>query len=194
MKKLVLAAAIALGAGLAITPLTISRGAEFVVNPSRFDPYKQHKFRVKWDGKYVPGIVHARGLGQNTDVILQRPGNANGVVHKLPGATTCGPIVLERGRSHDLSFEQWAAKVWANANANGAPAADFRKDVYVELYNEAGQMVLAWKVYRAWPSHYEPVKELNSEIGAPALEAITLECEGFERDTAVAEPKEPSFQ
>lgn len=25
--------------------------AEFTVNTSRFDPYKNFKFRVKWDGK-----------------------------------------------------------------------------------------------------------------------------------------------
>src|SRR5438034_6833915 len=30
--------------------------AEFTVNPQRLDPYKNFKFRVKWDGRYVAGI------------------------------------------------------------------------------------------------------------------------------------------
>jgi glutamate dehydrogenase (NAD(P)+) len=28
------------------------------VNPSRFDPYKNFTFRIKWDGKYVSGFVY----------------------------------------------------------------------------------------------------------------------------------------
>ena len=27
--------------------------AEFTVNAQRFDPYKNFKFRVKWDGHYI---------------------------------------------------------------------------------------------------------------------------------------------
>ena len=30
--------------------------AQFSVNAQRFDPYKNFKFRVKWDGRYVAGI------------------------------------------------------------------------------------------------------------------------------------------
>ena len=29
--------------------------AQFTVNAERFDPYKNFKFRVKWDGRFVAG-------------------------------------------------------------------------------------------------------------------------------------------
>lgn len=193
MQRIVRWIAVALGLALAVIPVARSHGAEFTVNPSRFDPYKAHKFRVRWDGRIVPGIVKVTGLGQTTDVVAYRPGNGSGIVRKSPGVTTCGPIVIERGRTHDATFEQWAAKVWNAANANGAAAQDVRKDLLVDLLNEAGQLVMSFKVYRAWPSRYEPIKELASNVGEPALEAITLECEGFERDTTITEPKEPSL-
>jgi phage tail-like protein len=193
MKRIVRAVGIAFALALVVTPIARSHGAEFTVNPSRFDPYKQHKFRVKWDGRYVPGIVHVSGLGQSTEVVAVRPGNGSGVTRKAPGATTCGPIVIERGRTHDTTFEQWAAKVFNATTPTAAPGADFRKDFLVDLLNEAGQVVMSFKVYRAWPSRYEPIKELNANKGEPALEVLTLECETFERDAAVVEPREPSI-
>jgi phage tail-like protein len=194
MKRIVRAAAgIALGLALVVIPIARSHGAEFTVNPSRFDPYKQHKFRVKWDGRFVPGIVHVSGLGQSTEVVPARPGTGTGAVRKAPGATSCGPIVIERGRTHDTTFEQWAAKVFNATTPAAAPGQDIRKDFIVDLLNEAGQLVMSYKVYRAWPSRYEPIKELDANKGEPALEVLTLECETFERDTSVVEPKEPSF-
>jgi len=43
--------------------------AEFSVNPKRFDPYKNFKFRTKWDGRYVAGISKISGLRRATEVI-----------------------------------------------------------------------------------------------------------------------------
>ena len=193
MQGFVRASAVALGFALALTPVALSRGAEFTVNPSRLDPYKQHKFRVRWDGRYIPGIARVTGLAQTTAVVAVRTGNAAGTVTKSPGGTSCGPIVIERGRTHDASFEQWAAKVFSAANPAAPPAQDFRKDFLVDLLNEAGQVVMTFRVYRAWPSRYEPIKELNANVGEPAHEAITLECDSFDRDPSVVEPKEPSL-
>ena len=31
---------------------------------------------------------------------------------------------------------------------------DFRKDITIELFNEAGQKVMAFNVFRCWPSEY----------------------------------------
>lgn len=69
---------------------------------------------------------------------------------------------------------------------------DFRKDVLIELYNEAGQLVIAYKVYRCWVSEFQALPELSANIGGVALQAITLENEGWERDEAVVEPEETS--
>ena len=66
--------------------------------------------------------------------------------------------------------------------------ADFRKDIYLEFYNEAGQLVIAYKIYRCWVSEYQAMPDLDANANAIAIEHIKLENEGFERDTSVTEP------
>ena len=69
---------------------------------------------------------------------------------------------------------------------------DFRKDITIELYNEAGQLVIAYRVYRCWVSEFQALPDLDAGISSVAIQSITLENEGWERDTAVVEPKEAS--
>ena len=52
----------------------ISIMAEFTVNAQRFDPYKNFKFRVKWDGHYVAGISKISALQRTTEVVEHREG------------------------------------------------------------------------------------------------------------------------
>jgi phage tail-like protein len=169
--------------------------AQFSVNPQRFDPYKNFKFRVKWDGRYVAGISKVSALKRTTEVVEHREGGDPSTPRKSPGRTQYEPIILERGVTHDTAFEQWAAKVW---NLGGGPGAevslkDFRKDIVIEVYNEAGQLVLAYKVFRCWVSEYQALPDLDANSDAVMLEHIRLENEGWERDTSVVEPPEPSF-
>jgi phage tail-like protein len=180
---------------VSILMFSVAAAQEFTVNPSRFDPYKQFKFRVKWDGRYVPGILHVSGLRRTTAVAASRKGEGPSLVQKSPGQTSYEPIILERGRTHDTSFEQWANKVWNFGAGLGREVSlkDYRKDIIIELYNEAGQLAMAFKVYRCWPSEYAALKELNAAASDIAIESMTLEYEGWERDTAVVEPTEPSF-
>ena len=169
--------------------------AQFSTNPQRFDPYKNFKFRVKWDGKYVAGVSKGGALSRKTEPITHREGGDPSTVRKSPGQTTYEPIVLERGVTHDLEFERWANKVWNWGSGLGAEVSlrDFRKDVIIEVYNEAGQLALAYRVYRAWVSSYQALPELDASANAIAIQSITLENEGWERDYEVAEPSEPSF-
>ncbi|MBV8529615.1 MAG: phage tail protein, partial [Candidatus Dormibacteraeota bacterium] len=113
---------------------------------------------------------------------------------RSPGRTAFEPITLERGVTHDTAFEAWAAKVWALGAGLGAEVSlkDFRKDISIELLNEAGQLVMAWKVFRCWPSEYVALADLDADDDAVAIESLTLENEGWERDTSVTEPAEPS--
>lgn len=166
---------------------------EFTVNPQRFDPYKTFKFRVKWDGRYVAGIRRVRALRRHTEVVEHRAGGDASTARRSPGTTRYEPIVLERGVTHDPAFEQWANQVWRVGAGLGAEVSlrDFRKDVVIELYNEAGQLVLGYKVYRCWVSSFQALPELDANANAVAIQSITLEHEGWERDTAVAEPAEP---
>ena len=166
--------------------------AQFSVNPQRFDPYKNFKFRVKWDGRHVAGISKVSGLRRRTEVIEHREGGDPSTSRKSPGRTTFDAITLERGITHDLEFESWANQVW-NLGAKGAEMSlrDFRKDLVIELYNEAGQLVLAYKVFRAWVSEYQVLPDLDANANSVAIETLKLEIEGWERDGDVGEPSEP---
>jgi len=97
--------------------------------------------------------------------------------------------------THDTEFEQWANKVWNFGAGLGSEASlkDFRKDVVIEIYNEAGQLVIAYKVFRCWVSEYQALPALDANSTEVALQCIKLENEGWERDYAVTEPAEPSF-
>jgi phage tail-like protein len=168
---------------------------EFTVNTERYDPYKNFKFRVMWDGNYVAGVSKVGGLTRKTEVVTHREGGDPSSARSSPGQTSYEPITLERGVTHDEEFEKWANKVWTYGNAPGQEVSlkDFRKDIIIELYNEAGQKVLAYKVYRCWASEFTALPELDASANAVAIQSITLQNEGWERDTDVAEPEEPSF-
>lgn len=166
--------------------------AEFTVNAQRFDPYKNFKFRVKWDGKYVAGVSRVGALSRSTEVIEHRVGGDPSSSRKSPGQTSYEPITLERGVTHDPEFEAWANKVWNYSAGFGKEVslADFRKDIIIEVYNEAGQKVIAYNVYRCWVSEYQALPELDASANEIAIQSLTLQHEGWERDTAVTEPTE----
>lgn len=169
--------------------------ATFSVNTHRFDPYKNFKFRIKWDGQYVAAVSKVSGLKRTAEVIEHREGGDSSTVRKMPGMVKYEAITLERGLTHDLVFLQWANKVWNYGAGFGAESSlrDFRKDITIEMYNEAGQLALAWNVYRCWVSEYTAVPELDANANAVALETLVLQHEGFVRDMDVTEPTEPSF-
>jgi len=169
--------------------------AQFSVNSNRFDPYKNFKFRVKWDGRFVAGVSKVSALSRTTEVVEHREGGDPSAVRKSPGQTSYEAITLERGVTHDVHFEQWANKVWNVQGGLGQEVslADFRKDIVIEMYNEAGQLVIAYNVYRCWPSEYQALPELDASANAVAIQTLKLENEGWLRDTAVTEPQEPTF-
>src|SRR5207244_124767 len=169
--------------------------AEFTVNAQRFDPYKNFKFRVKWDGHYIAGISKISALRRTTEVVEPREGRDPSTWRKSPGLTKFEPITLERGVTHDPAFEQWANKVLNFGAGPGAEVSlkDFRKDIVIDMFNEAGQLVLSYKVFRCWVSEYQALPDLDANATAVAIQHIKLEHEGWERDTSVAEPAEPGF-
>jgi phage tail-like protein len=169
--------------------------AQFVVNAQRFDPYKNFKFRVKWDGRYVAGVSKVSALKRTTEVVKHREGGDPSSTRKSPGRTEFEAITLERGVTHDAEFEKWASKVWNFGAGLGAETSlkDFRKDIIIELYNEAGQLVIAYKVFRCWVSDYQAQADLDANANAVLIQTLKLENEGWERDTAVVEPAEPTL-
>ncbi len=169
--------------------------AQFTANPQRFDPYKNFKFRVKWDGKYVLGVSKVSALKRTTEVVKHREGGDPSSTRKSPGRTEYEAITLERGVTHDLEFEKWANKVWNYGTGLGSEVSlkDFRKDLIIELYNEAGQLAIAYKVYRCWVSEYQALPDFDANANAVAIQHLKLENEGWERDTSVTEPTEPTL-
>ncbi|MDD3872959.1 MAG: phage tail protein [Methanosarcina sp.] len=169
--------------------------ASFSVNTGRFDPYKNFKFRVKWDGKYVAGVSKVGSLKRTTEVIKHREGGDPSSSRKSPGKTEYEAITLERGVTHDPEFERWANKVWNYGSGLGAEVSlqDFRKDITIEVYNEAGQLAIAYNVFRCWVSEYQAMPELDANANAVAIQSIKLENEGWERNYEVAEPTELSY-
>ena len=169
--------------------------AQFSVNPNRLDPYKNFKFRVRWDGRYVAGVSKVSALKRTTEVVKHREGGDPSSSRKSPGRTEFEAVTLERGVTHDTEFEKWANKVWNFGSGLGAETSlkDFRKNITIEVYNEAGQKVIAFNVFRCWVSEYQALPDLDANANAVAIQTIKLENEGFERDYEVPEPSEPQF-
>jgi len=167
--------------------------AQSSLNAQRFDPYANFKFRVKSDGRYVAGINKISWLKRSTEMIECREDGDPPTSRKSPGRTKFGAITLEHGVTHDPEFEKWANKVSKFGSALGSETAnqDSRKDLIIEVYNEAGQLAFAYKVFRCWVSEYQALPDLDANANAAAIRTMKLENEGFERDYDVTEPTDP---
>jgi phage tail-like protein len=155
---------------------------QFTVNSQRFDPYKNFKFRVKWDGRYVAGVSKVGALKRTTEVVKHREGGDPSSSRKSPGRTEYEALTLERGVTHDPEFELWATKVWHFGTGLGAESSlkDFRKDIIIEVYNEAGQLALSYKVFRCWVSEYQSMPDLDAGANGVVIQHLKLENEGIE--------------
>jgi phage tail-like protein len=132
---------------------------------------------------------------RSTEVVKHREGGDPSSSRKSPGRTEYDAITLERGVTHDKEFEQWANKVWNFGSGLGSEVSlkDFRKDILIEVYNEAGQLAIAYKVFRCWVSEFQAAADLDANANAVLIQHVKLENEGWQRDTAVNEPSEPTF-
>ena len=166
---------------------------QFVANAYRYDPYKNFKFQIKWDGKPVAGLSKMSALKRTTEVVKHREGGDPSSSRKSPGRTEYDAITLERGVTHDTEFEKWANKVWNYGSGTETSLKDFRKDILIEVHNEAGQVVLAYHVYRCWVSEYQALPDFDANANAVAIQHIKLENEGWERAQDTTEPTEPTF-
>ena len=169
--------------------------AGFTVNPQRLDPYKNFKFRLKWDGHYIAGISKVSALKRTTEVVKHRDGGDPSSSRKTPGRTEYEAITLERGVTHDPEFEAWATKIWNFGAGLGAEVSlqDFRKNITLEIYNEAGQLAIAYNIFDCWVSEYQAQPDLDANANAVAIQHIKLENHGWVRDRSVVEPREPTF-
>jgi phage tail-like protein len=164
--------------------------AQFNVNTHRFDPYKNFKFRVKWDGEYVAGVSKVSALKRSTEPVTHREGGDPSTQRVSPSTWKFEPITLERGVTHSLKFEEWANLIYTTDGDAAISLKNFRKDLIIELLNLQGTVVKAYQVYRCWVSEYQALPELDANANAVAIEMMVLQNEGWERDLAVPEPAE----
>jgi phage tail-like protein len=162
----------------------------FTVNTHRFDPYKNFRFRLKWDGRYVAGVSKCSALKRTIEVVKHREGNDPTTQRHMPSSISFESITLERGVTHDVEFEQWANLIYDVADAGPTSLRNFRKDIIIELLNEDGQVAKVYRVFRCWVSEYQALPELDANSNAVAIEMMKLENEGWDRDPAFTEPTE----
>lgn len=164
--------------------------AQFSVNAQRFDPYKNFKFRIKWDGKYVAGVSKISALKRSTEPVTHREGGDPSTARVSPSVWKFEPITLERGVTHDPEFEKWANLIYTTDGDAAISLKNFRKDLIIDFLNEQGVVAKSYKVYRCWVSDYQALPELDANAHAIAIEHLILQNEGWERDDAVTEPSE----
>ena len=164
--------------------------AQFPINTHRIDPYKNFKFRVKWDGQVVAGVSKVSALKRSTEVVSHREGGDISTQRHSPGATKFEPITLERGITHDPEFEKWANLVYSTEGDGAVSLLEFRKDILIDMLNLQGTVVKSYRVFRCWVSEYTAQPEFDANANAIAFETIVLQNEGFEKDEAVVEVAE----
>ncbi len=164
--------------------------AKFTVNSGRFDPYRNFKFKIKWDGLYVAGLSKCSALKKTTEATDWREGGDPSTSHKLPGKTSYDAVTLEAGVTHDTTFEEWANAVNNFQGDADMSLKNFRRDVTIDVFNLQGVKVLAYNVYGCWVSEYQALPELDAAGNAVMIQTMKLENEGWERDMEVPEPQE----
>jgi phage tail-like protein len=110
--------------------------------------------------------------------------------HKLPGKTKYDAITLTTGVSHDTTLEDWANLVNNFQGDAAMSLKNFRKNIVIDVFNEADQKVLSYFVYRCWVSEFQALPDLDASANAVMIQTIKLENEGWERDKTVVEPTE----
>jgi phage tail-like protein len=163
----------------------------FPANAHRYDPYRTFMFQVVIDGQPVAGLKKMSVLKKSTEAVKWR--SAGDPTHErvMPGGTSYEPITLEQGLTHDPVFENWANLV-NNIQGNAAMSlVNYRKDIVINVLNLQGSIAIAYQVKRAWVSEFQALPEFDAgTMNAVGIQTITIQHEGWERDSAVTEPTE----
>jgi phage tail-like protein len=164
----------------------------FIVNAHRFDPYKNYKFRIVWDGRTVLGVSKVGALKRTTEVVKHRSGGENSTDHKSPARTTYEAVTMERGITHDPEFENWANLVHPYSGDPSMDLVHYKKELTLEVMNEKGHVAKRYFLHNCWVSEFTAVPDLDANANAVAIEQIKIELEGWERDQQTKEPDEKS--
>jgi phage tail-like protein len=164
--------------------------AQFTVNTTRIDPYKNFKFRVKWDNQYVAGLSKMSAIKRSSEVIEWREAGGPSVTRKMPGRTKFEPVTFEVGLTHDTQLIAWADQVNSPQGDAAMSLKNYRKEVTVEVLNLQATPVMAFTLHRAWVAEFQAVPEMDANANAVAIQTLKLEYEGFTLDPSITEPTE----
>ena len=144
--------------------------AKAIVNPQRFDPYKNFKFRVTIDGITVATLNDATGLSPT-------PGSPKKKSRKkMPGLQKFGNITLKRVAITDTKFLDWINDLF---NLSETEAKNLRKTMILEYCNEAGEVIASYRLINGWVTKLEG-PDLNAKGNEVVIETIELGYEGLE--------------
>ena len=142
-------------------------------------PYGNQHFRVDLgtgDAGPAAGFSHVVLPDIFIDVIQYRTGNdKESATHKLPGLAHYGNVILRRGIIGSLDLYNWINQV-RNGDANA------RRTVTISLLTEdLANVVLTWKLLRAWPIKYScaPLEAKGTDV---AIEELVLAYERLEME------------
>jgi phage tail-like protein len=138
----------------------------------RVDPYGNFNFLVEIDGITRAAFHEVSGFDSTIDVIEHREGGENTTPRKLPGMTKHSNIVLKWGLATDRDLYDWHRQV-----VKGDVA---RKNGSIVLLDRAGQEVVRWNFFAAWPTKWDG-PDLTAEGNGVAIETLELAHEGVER-------------
>jgi phage tail-like protein len=163
---------------------------QFAVNTHRLDPYKNFKFRVKWDNQYVAGLSKMSSIKRTTETIEWREAGGPSVIRKMPGRTKFEAVTFEVGLTHDRQLLAWADLVNNPQGDAAMSLKDYRKEVTVEVMNMQATPVMAFVLHRAWVSEFQALPEMDANANAVAITTLKLEYEGFSLSDQPTEPAE----
>lgn len=166
--------------------------ARMTPQTNRFDPFRTFRFKVKWDNLYVAGLTKMGALKRTTELVEFREAGENITSRKMPGKTSYQAVTLEAGLTYDTAFQDWANLVNDFASHSITSLSDFRKDIIVDVFNEAGVKAISYSLHRCWVAEYQALPDLDAGANAVAITTIKLEYEWFERDAAVVEAAGPA--
>jgi phage tail-like protein len=163
----------------------------FPANPQEYDPYRTFKFQVLIDGKPVAALHKMTSLRRRTEPIRWRSAGDPSFERIVPGGTSYEPVTLEQGLSQDPVFEQWANLVNSIQGDAAMSLVQFRKNIVINVLDLQGVVAISYKLFRAWVSEYHALPDLDAgAMNVIGIQSITLQHEGWERDTSVPEPVE----
>lgn len=148
-------------------------------------PYGNFRFKLKMDGKYVAGFSKVSDLTRTTQSVKFRQGGDPTTAHTTASQTEYAQLILERGVTQDAAFSQWCNKIWDVTTLNSkdpTSLSDFRKDIVIEVYNEAGEVASSYTVYNACTSKIQILPKLDGGGNSVAIENLVLQSEGWKKE------------